>query len=137
VPRLDAIGLIVADLEAAAAFYRLLGVEFADEVDPEGHGHAEGALPGGLRLMLDTVETIHSFDPGWTPPGPGHRSSLAFLCDSIEEVDVVFARLVEAGARSTLEPWDADWGQRYAEVVDPDGHVVHLFARFGDTAGAA
>jgi uncharacterized glyoxalase superfamily protein PhnB len=49
----------------------------------------------------------------------------------VEDVDVVFARLVEAGARPTLPPWDAEWGQRYAEVVDPDGHVVHLFARFG------
>ena len=128
-PRLDAIGLIVADLDASAAFYRLLGVEFPAEVDPEGHGHVEATLPGGLRLMLDTVETIHSFDPNWTPPAGGHRSSLAFLCDSPGDVDDQFRTLVEAGARPSLEPWDAFWGQRYAEVVDPDGHVVHLFAR--------
>ena len=135
-PRLDAIGLIVADLQASAAFYRLLGVEFPSDVDPEGHGHAEATLPGGLRLMLDTVETIHSFDPGWSPPGEGHRSSLAFLCDSPDDVDEQFRRLVAAGARPSLEPWDAFWGQRYAEVVDPDGHVVHLFARL-ETAPAA
>jgi uncharacterized glyoxalase superfamily protein PhnB len=128
-PRFDAIGLIVADLQAAADFYRLLGVDFDADIDPEGHGHAEGTLPGGLRLMLDTVEVIHSFDPNWTPPGPGHRSSLAFLVDSPEDVDATYARLVEAGARPTLEPWDAFWGQRYAEVVDPDGHAVHVFAR--------
>jgi uncharacterized glyoxalase superfamily protein PhnB len=132
-PRLDAIGLIVADLQAAADFYRLLGVDFPAEVDPEGHGHAEGTLPGGLRLMLDTVEVIHSFDPSWTPPGEGHRSSLAFLCDSPGEVDDAYRTLLDAGARPSLEPWDAFWGQRYAEVVDTDGHVVHLFARLEDT----
>jgi uncharacterized glyoxalase superfamily protein PhnB len=130
-PRFDAIGLIVADLQAAADFYRLLGVDFPAEVDPEGHGHEEGTLPGGLRLMLDTVEVIHSFDPKWSPPGPGHRSSLAFLVDSPEDVDATYDRLVEAGARPSLEPWDAFWGQRYAEVVDPDGHVVHVFASLG------
>jgi hypothetical protein len=27
-----------------------------------------------------------------------------------------------------LEPWDAFCGQRYAEVEDPDGNVVDLFA---------
>jgi uncharacterized glyoxalase superfamily protein PhnB len=136
VPRLDAIGLIVSDLETSAAFYRLLGVAFPAEVDPEGHGHVEATLPGGLRLMLDTVETIHSFDPTWSPPGQGHRSSLAFLCDSPDDVNATYGRLVEAGARPSLEPWDADWGQRYAEVVDPDGHVVHLFARFETATGA-
>jgi uncharacterized glyoxalase superfamily protein PhnB len=136
VPRLDAIGLIVADLDASAAFYRLLGVEFPAEVDPEGHGHVEATLPGGLRLMLDTVETIHSFDPSWTPPAGGHRSSLAFLCDSPEDVDDQFRTLVEAGGRPGLEPWDAYWGQRYAEVVDPDGHAVHLFARLEQAPAA-
>ena len=135
-PRLDAIGLIVSDLEASVAFYRLLGLEFPVEVDPEGHGHVEAALPGGLRLMLDTVETIHSFDPKWAPPAGGHRSSLAFLCDSPSDVDDQFRRLVAAGARPSLEPWDAFWGQRYAEVVDPDGHVVHLFARLDPAAAA-
>ena len=134
-PRLDAIGLIVADLEASADFYRLLGVDFPAEVDPE-HGHVEATLPGGLRLMLDTVETIHSFDPSWSPPGEGHRSSLAFLCDSPDDVDVQYRKVVEAGARASLEPWDAFWGQRYAEVVDPDGHVVHLFARLDPAAAA-
>ena len=124
-PRLDAIGLIVADLEASAAFYRLLGVEFSPD---QGHGHLEATLPGGLRLMLDTAETIRSFDPGWSPPGKGHRSSLAFLCDSPADVDALYARLLEAGARPGREPWDAFWGQRYAQVADPDGHVVDLFA---------
>ncbi len=134
-PRLDAIGLIVSDLEASAAFYRVLGVEFPEDIDIS-HGHVEATLAGGLRLMLDTVETIHSFDPSWSPPGEGHRSSLAFLCDSPADVDDVYRRALEAGARSSLEPWDAFWGQRYAEVVDRDGHVLHLFAPLETATGA-
>jgi catechol 2,3-dioxygenase-like lactoylglutathione lyase family enzyme len=128
-PQFEAIGVVAADLERSAAFYRELGLEFPDPLDPEGQGHVEASLPGGLRFMLDTEETVRSFDPDWSPPtGGGHRSALAFRCDSPAEVDTAYARLLEAGGQAHKEPWDAFWGQRYAEVKDPDGNVVDLFA---------
>jgi catechol 2,3-dioxygenase-like lactoylglutathione lyase family enzyme len=121
-PRLDAFGLITSDLEASLAFYRLLGLE------PSGEGHVEATLPGGTRLMWDTLEVIRSFDAGWEQPtGPG-RIALAFACDSPAEVDATYHRVVEAGHRGSKEPWDAFWGQRYAELLDPDGNAVQLFA---------
>ena len=126
--RFEAIGVIVGDMSAAVDFYRRLGLDFPEDPDPEGHGHVETTLPGGARLMLDTVETIRSFDPGWEPPSGGHRMALAFACDSPEEVDRLYSELVAAGAASHRDPWDAFWGQRYAEVKDPDGNVVDLFA---------
>lgn len=128
-PRFDAIGVIASDLEASVAFYRRLGLEFPD---PDGQGHVEATLPGGIRLMLDSEETIRSFDDRWTPPSGGHRTGIAFLCDSPAEVDEVYASLVAAGVDSYKEPWDAFWGQRYAQVKDPDGNVVDLFAPLSD-----
>jgi catechol 2,3-dioxygenase-like lactoylglutathione lyase family enzyme len=128
VAELAAIGVVVSDLERAVAFYRRLGLEFPEDVDPEGHGHVEATLPGGLRFMLDTEATILSFAPDWTPPSGGHRVAVAFLCDSPEHVDRVFGELVAAGGRGHKEPWNAFWGQRYAEVLNPDGNVVDLFA---------
>ena len=128
-PQFEAIGVVAADLARSATFYRELGLEFPEPLDPEGHGHVEASLPGGLRFMLDTEETVRSFDPEWSPPsGGGHRSSLAFRCDSPAEVDAAYARLLEVGGQAHKEPWDAFWGQRYAEVKDPDGNVVDLFA---------
>jgi catechol 2,3-dioxygenase-like lactoylglutathione lyase family enzyme len=128
-PRFEAIGVVVGDLARSAAFYRELGLEFPEPLDPEGHGHVEASLPGGLRFMLDTEETVRSFDPEWSPPaGGGHRSAIAFRCDSPAEVDTAYARLLEVGGEPHKEPWDAFWGQRYAEVKDPDGNVVDLFA---------
>jgi catechol 2,3-dioxygenase-like lactoylglutathione lyase family enzyme len=126
-PRFDAIGVIVSDMDRAIDFYRRLGLEFPEGADAEGH--AESTLPGGLRLMLDTEETIRSFAPEWSPPTGGPRTALAFLCDSPDEVDRVYRELVDAGAEGHKEPWDAFWGQRYAEVKDPDGNLVDLFAR--------
>jgi uncharacterized glyoxalase superfamily protein PhnB len=128
VPRLDAIGLVVRDLEASRAFYALVGLDVP--ADDAGHGHVEAAA-GGLRIMFDTVETVRSFDPSWEPPSGGHRIGLAFLCDSPDEVDRVYGEVVGAGHESHKEPFDAFWGQRYAQVRDPDGNVVDLFARLG------
>ena len=127
-PRLDVVGVIVSDLAAAMSFYRRLGLEFPEDPDPAGHGHVEATLPGGLRFALDTEESIRSFDPRWTPPSGGHRIAVAFLCESPEAVDGLYRDLLDAGARSHKEPWDAFWGQRYAQVKDPDGNVVDLFA---------
>mgnify|MGYP002619508278 CR=1 FL=1 len=124
--RFDLIGIVVADMAASLAFYRRLGLEIPTERDTEPH--VEVTLPGGLRLAWDTEAVIRSFDPHWRRPAEGHRIALAFACDTPEEVDAVHAALVDAGYRSALQPWDAPWGQRYAQVSDPDGNPVDLFA---------
>lgn len=125
-PRVDAIGLVVADMSRSLSFYRRLGLVFPDGAESEPH--VETSLAGGLRLLLDTVETVRSFDPEWQPAAGGPRTGLAFACDSPAEVDKVYADLVAAGYEGHLEPWDAFWGQRYATVHDPDGNGVDLFA---------
>ncbi|GGW85781.1 VOC family protein [Streptomyces noursei] len=126
VPRLDAIGLVVADMAASLAFYRRLGLTVPDGSDTAPH--AEARLPGGLRLMWDTHETARSLDPDWTPLPAGAPTGLAFACADAAHVDAVYTDLTAAGYRGGKAPWDADWGQRYAVVQDPDGHGVDLFA---------
>lgn len=124
--KLDLIGIVVADMPRSLAFYRALGCDIPAEADKEGH--VEIALPGGLRLAWDTVEVIRSFAPDWQPPSGGHRMGLAFLCDSPAEVDAMYAQLTAQGYGGHKVPFDAFWGQRYAQVEDPDGNVVDLFA---------
>ncbi|HZQ88684.1 MAG TPA: VOC family protein [Gaiellaceae bacterium] len=121
-PQLDAIGIVSADLDRSRAFYRLLGVEIAD-----GDGHVEAALPNGLRLMLDTEEIMRSFRPDWQR-ATGNQIALAFECASPADVDETYARVVAAGFHGEKEPWDASWGYRYAQLADPDGVGVDLFA---------
>jgi len=124
--RLDVVGIVVKDMARSLAFYRQLGLEAPASADAEPH--VEIALPGGLRLALDTQETIRSFDPEWQPPSGGHRISLGFRCNMPAEVDQVYGDLVGQGYEGHKAPWDAFWGQRYAEVLDPDGNVIDLFA---------
>ncbi len=125
-PRFDAIGLVASDMAASVAFYRRLGLPFPEGAETQPHAEAE--LPGGMRLMLDTEETVRSFHPGWRAPEGGSRTALALRCDSPAEVDAVYERLVGEGAHGELKPWDAVWGQRYASLHDPDGNGVDLYA---------
>ena len=112
--RFDAIGMIVSDMASALAFYRMLGLDIAAAAYTEGH--AEAMLPGGARLMWDTVDTVQSFSE-WEPPSGGHRVSLAFLCDDPAAVNTKYAEMVAAGYLSHVAPFDAIWGQRYATVL--------------------
>jgi uncharacterized glyoxalase superfamily protein PhnB len=122
VPQLDAIGIVSSDLERTRAFYRVLGIEFA-----EGGDHVEATMPNGLRLMVDTEDVIRSFRPDWSRE-TGNQLALAFACSSVVEVDELYARVVAAGFTGEKEPWDAFWGYRYAQLSDPDGVPVDLFA---------
>ncbi|MCB0911257.1 MAG: VOC family protein [Propionibacteriaceae bacterium] len=124
-PTFAAIGITVADLNASLEFYGLLGLDFPL---PDGGGHVECTGPGGVRIMLDTVAEIHSFNPDWRPPVGGPAMSLAFECTDAAEVDAAVARIARAGFTVQREPWDAFWGQRYATVADPDGNHVDVFA---------
>jgi uncharacterized glyoxalase superfamily protein PhnB len=121
-PQLDAIGIVSADPDRSRAFYRLLGVDIA-----EGDGHVEATFPNGIRLMLDTEEIMRSFRPDWKRE-TGNQLALAFECSSPTEVDETYARVVAAGFHGEKEPWDAVWGYRYAQLADPDGVPVDLFA---------
>jgi len=122
VPYLDAIGIVSSDLARTRAFYGLFGIEFG-----EGDDHVEATMPNGLRLMVDTESVIGSFNPEWSR-ATGNQLALAFACDSPAEVDELYARVVGAGFDGEKEPWDAFWGYRYAQLRDPDGVPVDLFA---------
>lgn len=123
-PRLNAIGIAVSDLRRSMRFYRLLGAEFPDA---PSEGHVEATMPNGTRLMLDDEEVILSFMPDWRR-SDGNQVSIAFECGSPTEVDEVYARVIAADFQGRRKPWDADWGQRYALLGDPDGVRVNLYA---------
>ena len=124
-PRLAGIEIVVADMAAALAFYRVLGLDIPASADAEQHVEVD---LGGVRLLFDLPSTVTSFDPTWTPPSGGHRVALAFDCGTPDGVDAVWEAVTAAGYTGHLRPWDAFWGQRYAVLHDPDGSTVDLYA---------
>ena len=123
-PTLNALGIVVSDMERSIRFYRLLGL---DVPETPGEGHVDTFLPNGVRFMLDSEDTVKSFRPDWSRE-TGNQLGLALECDSPAEVDEVFAKVRDAGFDAEKEPWDAFWGQRYAQLRDPDGVPVDLYA---------
>jgi uncharacterized glyoxalase superfamily protein PhnB len=124
VPELNAIGIVASDMGVSIRFYRTLGLDMPETPD---EGHLEATMSSGVRLMLDSEETVRSFDPDWSRK-TGNQLSLAFECSSTSEVDEVYAQVTNAGFEGEKEPWDAFWGQRYALLRDPDGVEVNLYA---------
>ena len=122
-PQLNALGIVASDMARSIRFYRLLGLDVPDT--PE-EGHVDTFLPNGVRFMLDTEEVILSFRPDWKRE-TGNQIGIAFECESAAEVDATYARIVAAGFHGEKEPWDAFWGQRYAQLQDPDGVGVDLY----------
>jgi catechol 2,3-dioxygenase-like lactoylglutathione lyase family enzyme len=127
-PQLNAIGIVVSDMERSIRFYRLLGL---DVPETPGEGHVDAFLPNGVRFMLDSEDTMTSFRPDWTRQ-TGNQLGLALECASPAEVDAVYAEAVAAGFHGEKEPWDAFWGQRYAQLLDPDGVEISLYAALAD-----
>jgi uncharacterized glyoxalase superfamily protein PhnB len=122
--QLNAVGIVTSDMARSIRFYRLLGVDLPEKPD---ESHLDAFLPNGVRFMLDSEEGVRSFRPEWTRE-TGNQLGLAFECESTGEVDELYARIVDAGFEGEKAPWDAFWGQRYAQLRDPDGVPVDLYA---------
>jgi len=54
----------------------------------------------------------------------------------VKNVDAVYATAVAAGARGVMPPADMFWGDRYAQVEDPYGHVWALATHQRDLSTA-
>jgi uncharacterized glyoxalase superfamily protein PhnB len=121
------IDIVVADMARALAFYGALGL--AVPAAAEGP-QVEIATPGGTTLGLVLEAMVRQAYPDWVAP-VGQRVTFACRCDSVAELDAVYARVEAAGFPGRQPPWDAFWGQRYAFLNDPDGNRVDLFAELG------
>jgi uncharacterized glyoxalase superfamily protein PhnB len=123
----DMIGIVVKDMHKALEFYRTLGLNIPEGAEKEDHVEINA---NGYRIAWDAEEMVKGFNPDWSAPPDGKpgRIGIAFLCENAADVDATYQRLVGKGYRSHKEPWDAFWGQRYAQMLDPDGNAIDLFA---------
>jgi PhnB protein len=122
--------LTVADGQAALAFYeKAFGAQVVHRQDtPDGKKviHASMLINGGLIMVSDDFPEMRG----------GMKSSPAALGGSpvtihlaLPDVDVTWAAAVAAGARVTMPLADQFWGDRYGQLVDPEGHRWSLGSR--------
>jgi uncharacterized glyoxalase superfamily protein PhnB/catechol 2,3-dioxygenase-like lactoylglutathione lyase family enzyme len=88
-------------------------------VMPDGRiGHAELDLSGAAIMLSDEHPDIGVSAPA---AGRGVPVSIHLSVPSVDDVDGLIARAVEAGAELTRAPADHDYG-RNGVIVDPFGH---------------
>lgn len=121
-PILDQVNLVVSDMEASVAFYRLLGVDVADTL-AEWQPHHRSAQ-AGVDLDFDSARFARDWNAGSTGPAV----VLGFKVPTRDGVDELCGRMRKAGYAVQQEPFDAFWGARYAVVEDPDGNPVGLMS---------
>ncbi len=105
------------DLERLRRFYvNALDAEENYRFPAEGEAFFVSLDVAGQHLGL-------GLDPEAPASGSRQRAALWFYA---EDCDLATDRLRAAGATVLNEPTDTEWGERVAEVLDPDGNLLHI-----------
>jgi catechol 2,3-dioxygenase-like lactoylglutathione lyase family enzyme len=110
---ISAVTLATHDMRRAVRFYASLGFEMA-------HGGEDASFTsfragsGFLNLIAQPAERRWSW---W--------GRTIFY---VRDVDAIFEAALAAGHEPATAPRDAEWGERYFHLTDPDGHELS-FAR--------
>jgi catechol 2,3-dioxygenase-like lactoylglutathione lyase family enzyme len=110
---LSAVTLATHDMRRAVSFYRTLGFE----VVHGGEASPFTSFRAGSGYLNITAENP---DGRWSWWG----RAIFYVSD----VDEMYERALTTGYRPTTAPRDAEWGERYFHIDDPDGHELS-FAR--------
>jgi catechol 2,3-dioxygenase-like lactoylglutathione lyase family enzyme len=109
---LNAVTLAVSDMARSVRFYEAAGFVIK-------YGGADAAFTS-FRMSDDHLN-LERYD-GEIRGGWGR--AIFYVSD----VDAVYQRLVAVGLHPEFAPRDAEWGERYFHLRDPDGHELS-FAR--------
>lgn len=110
---LSAVTLATRDMARSVRFYLAAGF-LLRYGGPDASFTSFEAGRSYLNLVLDTSS------PNW-----GWWGRAIFYVD---DVDATYERIRAAGYTAEAPPRDAEWGERYFHVLDPDGHEIS-FAR--------
>jgi catechol 2,3-dioxygenase-like lactoylglutathione lyase family enzyme len=110
---ISAITLGTHDMPRAVRFYLALGFEVL-------HG-GEAASFTSFRAGAGYLNLV-------AQPAERRWSWWGRVIFYVADVDAVYGRAREAGLEPAAVPRDAEWGERYFHLVDPDGHELS-FAR--------
>jgi len=110
---ISAVTLGTHDMQRAVRFYRVLGFDILHGGEASSFTSFR-AGPGYLNLIAQ--------------PGQQRWSWWGRIIFYVADVDAFYDRAVATGCRPTTMPRDAEWGERYFHLTDPDGHELS-FAR--------
>lgn len=123
--RLDGFGLFVNDMATMVRFYRdVLGFEIKEGEDAVN----VYLIKDGTLFMLyerKNFEKMTNRKYEYLKNINGHFE-IALYVDTFEEVDAEYAKAINKGAASVLEPTTEPWGQRTCYIADPEGNLIEI-----------
>ena len=125
-PILDQVNLVVSDMEVTR---RLLSQARSDHRRAAARMErppSDGRDAGRPRARVRQSAVRRVMGSGLATGPTSQRPRLQGRHG--EEVDEIYARLTDAGAKAQQSPIDAFWGSRYAVVEDPDGNAVGIMS---------
>ncbi len=127
---INAVTLTTTDMARAVAFYGALGFRAS-------YGGASAAF---TSLTVGTDEHLNLALPDAVARGSGTQGPrqsaagfagwgrIVFYLDEIDAVDALYERALDSGLGPQAPPRDAEWGERYFHLRDPDGHELSFAA---------
>ena len=119
--------LVVNDANAALEFYKngLGATEVLRMPAQDGKRlmHAEIHVNGARIFVVDDFPEMRAKDgaSNWGTPKMLGGTTVTIHIE-VANCDQAIQRMADAGATVTMPPWDAFWGARYGQVIDPYGH---------------
>ncbi len=110
---ISAVTLFVSDMEISVKFYMDIGFNLAFGGSKEKFSCF---VAGKSYLNLTTME------------GERGGSSSGRVIFHVRDVDEIHSKILDCGYEPDFDPSDANWGERYFHLRDPDGHELS-FAR--------
>jgi len=106
---ISAVTLATRDMRRAVRFYRMLGFQ---------------SVYGGEDAAFTSFRAGPNFLNLIAQPAERHWSWWGRLIFYESDVDALYARVLAAGCRPDAAPRDAEWGERFFHLTDPDGHEL-------------
>ena len=115
IERISAVTLFTREMPVAFRFYDSLGFQL----------HYGGVAASFTTFSLGENFLNIELEPGYAP---SHWGRIIFY---VSDVDEMFAQVRRLGLEPSTTPRDAEWGERYFHITDPDGHELSFARRLG------
>ena len=117
---ISAITLATHDMRRAVRFYRALGF---DNILYGGEASSFTSFRAGTGYLNLTAQSDQTRWSWW--------GRVIFY---VADVNAFYDRALAAGCQPTTVPRDAEWGERYFHLTDPDGHELSFARPFQSSA---
>jgi predicted enzyme related to lactoylglutathione lyase len=120
---------VTDDVAQLAAFYgRLI------ETDVVVNDFYVEVPMGGLSFAFSKCRFTEIGTACGATPERAPRSGESILDFRTQDVDQAYARIDRLGVEWVLPPTTQPWGDRAMMLRDPEGHLVNIFSRVGQSA---